>query len=137
MNGIGCVGHMRSPGRDDSVGTGITSIDHLSLAQPFDRFDEAGLFYRTVLGFVSSDDEFAAPFGLIRTLALRDPSHRTRLALSVPLLRRGDWAVRVEVEARCAATGETFELEGTLRAFEGERAAAVRRWQASVPRDGG
>jgi len=77
-------------------GAGITSIDHLSLAQPFDRFDEAGLFYRTVLGLVDDEaGEFAAPFGLIRTLAIRDPDRRTRLALSVPLLRRGDWAPAV------------------------------------------
>ena len=47
----------------------------MSLAQPFDRFDEAGLFYRTVLGLVDEGGagEFAAPFGLIRTLSLADP----------------------------------------------------------------
>jgi 4-hydroxyphenylpyruvate dioxygenase len=79
-----------------AVDAGLTSIDHLSLAQPFDRFDEAGLFYRSVLGLADDEaGEFAAPFGLIRTLALRDPSRRTRLALSVPLLRRGDWAPAV------------------------------------------
>jgi 4-hydroxyphenylpyruvate dioxygenase len=83
-------------GEAPSFDAGITAIDHLSLAQPFDRFDEAGLFYRTVLGLVDDEaGEFAAPFGLIRTLAIRDPSRRTRLALSVPLLRRGDWAPAV------------------------------------------
>jgi 4-hydroxyphenylpyruvate dioxygenase len=73
--------------------TGITAIDHLSLAQPFDRFDEATLFYRTVLGLTGDEaGEFAAPFGLIRALAVRDHDRRVRLALSVPVLRRGDWA---------------------------------------------
>lgn len=73
--------------------TGITSIDHLSLAQPYDRFDEAGLFYRSVLGWQEEEpDEYAAPFGLIRTLAIRDARRQIRLALTAPVLRRGDWA---------------------------------------------
>ncbi len=83
-------------GEPPAPDAGVVAIDHLSLAQPFDRFDEAGLFYRTVLGLVDDEaGEFAAPFGLIRTLAIRDPSRQTRLALSVPLLRRGDWAPAV------------------------------------------
>ena len=73
--------------------SGITAIDHLSLAQPFDRFDEAALFYRTVLGMCDDEaGEFAAPFGLIRTLAIRNADRRVRIALSVPVLRRGEWA---------------------------------------------
>ena len=73
--------------------TGVTAIDHLSLAQPFDRYDEAALFYRTVLGLTDDEaGEFAAPFGLIRTLAIRDAGRRVRIALSAPVLRRGDWA---------------------------------------------
>ncbi|KUL23599.1 sugar phosphate isomerase/epimerase and 4-hydroxyphenylpyruvate domain-containing protein [Actinoplanes awajinensis] len=76
--------------------TGVTAIDHLSLAQPFDRYDEAALFYRTVLGLIGDEaSEFAAPFGLIRTLAIRDPERRVRITLSVPVLRRGDWAPAV------------------------------------------
>jgi 4-hydroxyphenylpyruvate dioxygenase len=80
-------------GEPRTPSTGITGIDHLSLAQPFDRYDEAALFYRTVLG-MSEDEagEFAAPFGLIRTLAIRSADRRVRIALSVPVLRRGDWA---------------------------------------------
>ena len=86
--------------RDDFLPTGeprppaagITAIDHVSLAQPFDRYDEAALFYRTVLGLADDEaGEFAAPFGLIRTLALRNLDRSVRIALSVPLLRRGDW----------------------------------------------
>jgi 4-hydroxyphenylpyruvate dioxygenase len=76
--------------------TGITAIDHVSLAQPFDRYDEAALFYRTVLGMAEDEaGEFAAPFGLIRTLAIRNADRRVRIALSVPVLRRGDWAPAV------------------------------------------
>ncbi|MCY1139331.1 TIM barrel protein [Actinoplanes sp. Pm04-4] len=76
--------------------SGITRIDHLSLAQPFDRYDEAALFYRSVLGLTDDEaGEFAAPFGLVRTLAVRNDDRSVRLALSVPLLRRGDWAPAV------------------------------------------
>jgi 4-hydroxyphenylpyruvate dioxygenase len=76
--------------------TGITAIDHLSLAQPFDRYDEAALFYRSVLGLTDDEaGEFAAPFGLMRTLAIRNAGRSVRIALSVPVLRRGDWAPAV------------------------------------------
>ena len=74
-------------------GAGLLHTDHVALTQPFDHFDEAGLFYRSVLGLDEDvRGEFAAPFGLVRTLALRDPSRQVRLALSVSLLRRGEWA---------------------------------------------
>ena len=101
----------RPPGGD----TGITGVDHLSLAQPYDRFDEAGLFYRSVLG-LSNDEaaEYAAPFGLIRALALRDGSGLARLALSVPLLRRGEWA-----------PGVTHPQHITLASSDIERTAAA------------
>ncbi|MFI6070282.1 TIM barrel protein [Actinoplanes sp. NPDC051343] len=91
--GTGWLGDFLPTGESPAPGTGITAIDHLSLAQPFDRFDEAALFYRSVLGLTGDEaGEFAAPFGLVRTLAVRDPDRRVRLALSVPVLRRGDWA---------------------------------------------
>ncbi|EFL09376.1 predicted protein [Streptomyces sp. AA4] len=74
-------------------GIGITGIDHIGLAQPFDHFDEAALFYRTVLGLEpAAAGEFAAPFGLVRSRAVADPHRKLRLALTVSLLRRGEWA---------------------------------------------
>ncbi|GIF23314.1 4-hydroxyphenylpyruvate dioxygenase [Actinoplanes tereljensis] len=80
-------------GEPRALSTGITAIDHLSLAQPFDRYDEAALFYRAVLGLTDDEaGEFAAPFGLVRTLAIRNADRSVRVALSVPVLRRGDWA---------------------------------------------
>jgi 4-hydroxyphenylpyruvate dioxygenase len=89
----GWLGDFLPTGEPAGPGTGITAIDHLSLAQPFDRFDEAALFYRSVLGLTGDEaGEFAAPYGLIRTLAVRDPDRRVRLAMTVPVLRRGDWA---------------------------------------------
>lgn len=72
---------------------GVTSIDHIGLTQPFDYFDEATLFYRSVLGLDPRDDsEFAAPFGLVRSRAVADPKGRVRIVLNGSLLRRGEWA---------------------------------------------
>ena len=83
-------------GAPDDGGAGLLHTDHVSLSQPFDHFDEAGLFYRSVLGLLEdASGEFAAPYGLIRTHAMRDAARRVRIVLSVALLRRGEWAPRV------------------------------------------
>jgi 4-hydroxyphenylpyruvate dioxygenase len=63
----------------------LTCIDHLALAQPFDTFDEAALFYRAVLALhVDGGEEVASPDGLVRSRALNGGG--VRLALNVPLL---------------------------------------------------
>jgi 4-hydroxyphenylpyruvate dioxygenase len=101
------------PARSDGT---ITGIDHLTLAQPFDRFDEAHLFYRSVLGLRDDEAaEYAAPFGLLRSLALRDPVRRVRLALSVPVLRRGDWGPAVPHPQH--VTFATSDIERVARAL--------------------
>lgn len=74
----------------------LTGIDHVSLTQGFDHFDEATLFYRTVFGLEPEPTaELAAPFGLIRSRAMSDPDRAVRLTLTVAALRRGDWAPAV------------------------------------------
>jgi len=75
------------------AGIGVSHIDHVALTQPFDRFDEAALFYRSVLGLQTQhSSEIAAPFGLVRNRAVADPSGAVRICLSVSVLRRGsDW----------------------------------------------
>jgi len=71
---------------------GLLATDHVALTQPFDRFDESALFYRAVLGLERAfPGELAAPFGLVRTLAETDGATEVRIALSTPLLRRGEW----------------------------------------------
>jgi len=77
--------------------TRLTHIDHVALTQPYDRFDEATLFYRSMLGLVPQhSSEIAAPFGLVRNKAVSDPDRTTRLCLSVSVLRRGaDWQPQV------------------------------------------
>ena len=44
------------------ISSDVTGIDHVALSQPFDFFDEALLFYRSVLGLeLQSADELARP----------------------------------------------------------------------------
>lgn len=82
-----------TPTGRDATGTLLTGTDHVALTQPVDSFDEAGVFYRSVLGLEpDTTAEVAAPFGLVRYLAVVSPDHSVRIELSAALLRRGDWA---------------------------------------------
>lgn len=88
-------------------GTGLRAIDHVGLTQPFDRFDGAALFYRSVLGLrPEAPAEIAAPFGLIRSLSIADESKRVRIALSVSVLRRGEWSPDVREPQHIALASE-------------------------------
>lgn len=65
----------------------LDRIDHVALAQPFDYFDEAALFYRSVLGLRPLESlELAAPNGLVRSRAVTTADGSVRLALNVPVL---------------------------------------------------
>jgi sugar phosphate isomerase/epimerase/4-hydroxyphenylpyruvate dioxygenase-like putative hemolysin len=71
----------------------LSEIDHVSITESIDDFDQSALFFRSVLGLVPGESmEITAPFGLIRSWAASDPSSRVRIALSTSPLRRGDWA---------------------------------------------
>ncbi len=73
------------PGPD--AGTELIGIDHVALSQPFDYFDEAALFYRSVLGLeLEAGAELAAPDGLVRSRAARNADGSVRFALSVPVV---------------------------------------------------
>ncbi|HEX5812602.1 MAG TPA: TIM barrel protein [Pseudonocardia sp.] len=84
------------PGDGEAAAAGsvtVTHIDHVALTQPFDNFDEAALFYRSVLGLQTQHaSEVAAPFGLVRNRTVADADRTLRLGLSVSVLRRGEWA---------------------------------------------
>lgn len=70
----------------------ITHLDHVAMTQPYDRFDEATLFYRAVLGLrTHHTSEVPAPFGLIRNRAIADEQGTVRIGLAASVLRRGDW----------------------------------------------
>lgn len=97
---------------------GITGTDHVALTQPFDRFDEASLFYRSVLGLgPQAPAEFAAPFGLVRSHAVTSASSGVRIALNVAMLRRGDWAPGVRAPQHVAfSTDDVFGCARAARA---------------------
>ncbi|MFD5321796.1 bifunctional sugar phosphate isomerase/epimerase/4-hydroxyphenylpyruvate dioxygenase family protein [Streptomyces sp. NPDC127098] len=75
------------PTRDDPAGERpchLTRIDHVALPQPWQRFDEAALFYRTVLGLRPRESvELADPYGLFRSRAVADAEGTLRLVLNV------------------------------------------------------
>jgi 4-hydroxyphenylpyruvate dioxygenase len=103
-------------GTDPGRGAGITAVDHVALTQPFDSFDEAGLFYRAVLGLEpESVVEYAAPFGLVRSRAVTGPDRAVRLALNVSLLRRGEWAPGVPAPQHIAFASD--DVVATARAL--------------------
>ncbi|MGC7094548.1 bifunctional sugar phosphate isomerase/epimerase/4-hydroxyphenylpyruvate dioxygenase family protein [Amycolatopsis lurida] len=96
---------------------GITAIDHVALTQPFDQFEEAALFYRSVLGLrLEPVVEFAAPFGLVRS---RAAAHQgVRLTLDTALVRRGEWAPAVREPQHIAfATGDALASAKAMRAL--------------------
>ncbi|GAB2761407.1 sugar phosphate isomerase/epimerase and 4-hydroxyphenylpyruvate domain-containing protein [Salinifilum aidingensis] len=71
----------------------LTGVDHVALTQPFDHFDEATLFYRSLMGLRPDPlIEYAAPFGMVRSRGMRDPADAVRLTLDGALIRRGEWA---------------------------------------------
>ncbi|QPM92372.1 CocE/NonD family hydrolase [Pseudooceanicola algae] len=49
-------------------------------------------------------------------------------------LSRGDWGVRIQVEAQMQADGDTFSLKARLRAFENEQEIYARDYDEPVPR---
>jgi len=103
-------------GDEPSPGAGLTTTDHLGLTQPFDHFDEAGLFYRSVLGLERlPSEEYAAPFGLVQSLAVAGHDRAVRLALTVSVLRRGAWQPGVPDPQHVAfATGDIFRTAEAL-----------------------
>jgi 4-hydroxyphenylpyruvate dioxygenase len=103
-------------GAGTGPGAGITGVDHVGLTQPFDSFDEAGLFYREVLGLrTGAVTEIPAPYGLVRNRAVTNPDRTVRLALSVSLLRRGGWAPGVPAPQYVAFATE--DIVATARAL--------------------
>jgi 4-hydroxyphenylpyruvate dioxygenase len=101
--------------------TGITHIDHIGLAQPFDHFDEAMLFYRAVLGLrLQGDQQLAAPYGLVRSRALASVDRSVRIALSVSLLGRGgSFPGGTEPQQIAYACSDVFAASAALRAAGG------------------
>ena len=102
---------------------GLTGIDHVALSQPFDHFDEATVFYRSVLGLRPEHAaEVAAPFGLVHGVSVADPGGGVRIALDGTVLRRGEWSPGVPDPQHIAfRTGDAIALAARLR----ERGASL------------
>jgi 4-hydroxyphenylpyruvate dioxygenase len=91
----------------------VTRVDHLSLAPPPLRFDEAVLFHRTVLGLRPGPGiELADPYGLVRSRALSGAGGAPpRLALNA----RPDTADRPPRQHLALATGDIAATARRLR----------------------
>ena len=77
-------------GKADPTPGVLECIDHVALTQPYDRFDEAALFFRTVLGLpIRHSSEIAAPFGLVRNRTAANADGSVRIGMTVSVLRRG------------------------------------------------
>ncbi|MEQ4720610.1 TIM barrel protein [Nonomuraea sp. B19D2] len=62
----------------------INGIDHVALTQPWHQFDEAELFYRSVLGLSPQESlEVPDPYGLLRSKAMSDPDGRVRMVINL------------------------------------------------------
>lgn len=62
----------------------VGAIDHVNLAQPWQHFDEAVLFYRGVLALAAEQSQdVPAPGGLVRSQSMRTPDGAVRLALNL------------------------------------------------------
>ena len=90
----------------------LAGIDHVALSQPFDYFDEAALFYRSVLGLeLQAGAELAAPEGLVRSRAARSADGSVRFALSVPVVGSGG----SELQHVAFACGDIFAAARAMR----------------------
>jgi 4-hydroxyphenylpyruvate dioxygenase len=62
----------------------VSGIDHVNLAHPWQNFDEAVLFYSSLMALrPESSLDVAAPTGLVRSQVVRSSDGRVRLALNV------------------------------------------------------
>ena len=62
----------------------VTHVDHINLVQPWQHYDEAVLFYSSVLGLEPQAPlEVAGPVGLVLSKVMRSADGRIRLALNL------------------------------------------------------
>ncbi|WP_410586475.1 TIM barrel protein [Amycolatopsis sp. lyj-23] len=104
------------PTGETAAGAGVFGIDHVALTQPFDHFEEAALFHRSVFGLTPSPvTEFAAPFGLVRSRSVA--AGPVRLTLEAAVVRRGEWAPAVlEPQHVAFACGDALAAAAAMRA---------------------
>ncbi|GAA3974785.1 sugar phosphate isomerase/epimerase and 4-hydroxyphenylpyruvate domain-containing protein [Actinomadura viridis] len=113
------TGSRRDPG--EAAGE-ITHIDHVALTQPWHHFDEASLFYRSVLGLRPHDSlELPDPYGLLRSRAVSTEDGRVRVALNVAYVGAHDgapdmaWQHVALASEDIVATARRLRAAGTAR----------------------
>jgi 4-hydroxyphenylpyruvate dioxygenase len=96
-------------------GVPIDRIDHITLAHPLEAFDEAALFYRSVLDLrPGPSTELAAPGGLVRSRALASADGRVRIVLNVPALA-GTQRGQAELQHVAFACGDALAAARAMR----------------------
>jgi hypothetical protein len=63
-----------------------------------------------------------------------DPLSAHTEVVQTTVMRRTDWAVRIECRTRLSATRTAFQFSADLKAFEGDLPFAQREWQVAIPR---
>ncbi|MFK4836705.1 bifunctional sugar phosphate isomerase/epimerase/4-hydroxyphenylpyruvate dioxygenase family protein [Microbacterium sp. ZW T2_14] len=107
------VGEFGAPDGDDAGM--IERVDHLNLAQPWQHFDAAVLFFHSVLDLrTEASVEVAAPVGLVRSQVLHSPNDVLRIALNLVPSGAGDDAILPQHIA--FATPDVLELARAARA---------------------
>jgi 4-hydroxyphenylpyruvate dioxygenase len=112
----GWLGDFIELGDGSAPDPAITAIDHVVLSQPFDYFDEAALFYRSVLGLeprVSQD--LVGPDGILLSRALTDPARHLRLAITVPRLAGGEHGRLGELQHVAFASNDAVGAARSMR----------------------
>jgi len=67
-----------------SSDAGLLGFDHVALVQPWQRIDEAALFYRSVLGLhIDAGQDLLSETGLVRSRALVSADRGIRIAVNV------------------------------------------------------
>jgi 4-hydroxyphenylpyruvate dioxygenase len=101
---------------DGGEGGLLQAIDHVELSQPFDYFDEAALFYHSVLGLrPHQSEDIAAPDGLLRSRSVSDATGRLRLALTIPRLGGGASSRLAEIQHVAFATVDALAAARHVR----------------------
>jgi len=101
-------------GREDA---GIQRVDHVALSHPPHYFDEAALFYQSVLGLHRHDpEEIADPFGLVRSRAMTSVGSAVRLVLNVPALGGARLPETAEFQHVAFSTADIFATAAALHA---------------------
>jgi 4-hydroxyphenylpyruvate dioxygenase len=111
----------------------LAGIDHVALSQPAYYFEEAALFFQSVLGMRRHESEdIADPYGLVRSRAMSATGGQVRLVLNVPALGGGslpETAAYQHIAFHCA---DIFGAARRLREAGAPRLAVPANYYADL-----